>query len=41
MLRDNGRFINGSHRDRWRPDVAGDKRGELTGEESGVTSLRW
>jgi hypothetical protein len=30
----------GPHRDRWRPDITGDKRGELIGEESDVMSLR-
>jgi hypothetical protein len=28
------------HRDRWRPDITGDKRGELISEESDVMSLR-
>jgi hypothetical protein len=28
------------HRDRWRPDITGDKRGVLIGEESDVMSLR-
>ena len=34
-------FVYGrTHRDRWRPDITGDKRGELISEESDVRSLR-
>ena len=35
-----GFFFSSAHRDRWLPDIMGEKRGELISAESDVTSLR-